>query len=92
VKNSTIIGPALIGAGAHLENVYVGPFTSIGESASLKNVELEFSVIQDEAKLEDLPVRLQECLIGRKASVRGNAKIPRVHRLVLSDASVVELG
>jgi glucose-1-phosphate thymidylyltransferase len=92
VKNSTIIGPALIGAGAKLENVYVGPFTSIGESAVLKNVELEFSVIQDEAKLEDLPVRLQECLIGRKASVRGNAKVPRVHRLILSDASVVELG
>jgi glucose-1-phosphate thymidylyltransferase len=92
IKNSTIIGPALIGAGAKLENVYVGPFTSIGEGATLKSVELEFSVIQDEAKLEDIPVRLQECLIGRKAMVTGSSKVPRVHRLVLSDASVVELG
>ncbi len=92
VKNSTIIGPALIGIGAKLENVYVGPFTSIGEGASLKSVELEFSVIQDEAKLEDIAVRLHECLIGRKAIVRGSSTIPRVHRLVLSDASVVELG
>ncbi len=92
VVNSTIIGPALIGAGAILENVYVGPFTSIGESARLKNVELEFSIIQDEARLEDVPVRLQECLIGRKASVKGSDRVPRVHRLVLSDASSVELG
>jgi glucose-1-phosphate thymidylyltransferase len=92
VVNSTIIGPALIGAGALLENVYVGPFTCIGESARLKNVELEFSIIQDEARLEDVPVRLQECLIGRKASVKGSDRVPRVHRLVLSDASSVELG
>ncbi len=92
VKNSTIIGPALIGAGAQLENVYIGPFTSIGDNAQLRSVEVEFSVIQDEAKLEDLPVRLQECLIGRKAVVKGSSKVPRVHRLVLSDASVVELG
>jgi glucose-1-phosphate thymidylyltransferase len=58
----------------------------------LKNVELEFSIIQDEARLEDVPVRLQECLIGRKASVKGSNRVPRVHRLVLSDASSVELG
>ncbi len=92
VKDSTVIGPALIGANSHLENVYVGPFTSIGESASLKNVELEFSIVQDEARLEDVPVRMQECLIGRKAQVKGSNKVPRVHRLVLSDASVVELS
>jgi glucose-1-phosphate thymidylyltransferase len=92
LENCTIIGPALIGAGSQLSNVYVGPFTSIGESARLSNVELEFSIVQDEARLEDVPVRLQECLIGRKAQVKGSNKIPRVHRLVLSDASVVELG
>jgi glucose-1-phosphate thymidylyltransferase len=88
----TIIGPALIGAGSQLNNVYVGPFTSIGENVRLNNMEIEFSIVQDEARLEDIPVRLQECLIGRKAQVRGSNKIPRVHRLVLSDTSVVELG
>jgi glucose-1-phosphate thymidylyltransferase len=55
-------------------------------------MEVEFSVIQEEAILENLPVRLQECLIGRKATVRGTDRIPRVHRLILSDASSVELG
>ena len=92
VMNSTIIGPALIGENVTLENVYVGPFTSIGDGARLKSMEVEFSVIQEEAILENLPVRLQECLIGRKATVRGTDRIPRVHRLILSDASSVELG
>ncbi len=92
VTNSTIIGPALIGENVMLENAYVGPFTSIGDGAKLTSMEVEFSVIQEEAILENLTVRLHECLIGRKATVRGSDKIPRVHRLILSDASSVELG
>ena len=92
VRDSTIIGPALIGPGAVLEGVYVGPFTSIGANARLKKVELEFSVIEEEAVLEEIPVRLQECLIGRRATVKGHERIPKVHRLILSDASSLELG
>jgi glucose-1-phosphate thymidylyltransferase len=92
INNSTIIGPALIGENVMLENAYVGPFTSIGDGAKLTSMEVEFSVIQEEAILENLSVRLHECLIGRKATVRGSDKIPRVHRLILSDASSVELG
>jgi glucose-1-phosphate thymidylyltransferase len=92
VTNTTIIGPALIGENVMLENAYVGPFTSIGDGAKLTSMEVEFSVIQEEAILENLTVRLHECLIGRKATVRGSIKIPRVHRLILSDASSVELG
>ncbi len=92
ISNSTIIGPALIGENVRLENAYVGPFTSIGDGAKLTSMEVEFSVIQEEAILENLTVRLHECLIGRKATVRGSIKIPRVHRLILSDASSVELG
>jgi glucose-1-phosphate thymidylyltransferase len=92
VRDSTIIGPVLIGPGAVLEGVYVGPFTSIGANARLTKVELEFSVIEEEAVLEEIPVRLQECLIGRRATVRGHERVPRVHRLILSDASSLELG
>ena len=92
VRNSTVIGPAIIGPGAVLDNVYIGPFTSIGANAKLSSVEVEFSVIEEEAVLEDVPVRLQECLIGQRAKVRATERIPRVHRLVLSDASTIELG
>ena len=92
VRNCTVIGPAMIGPGAVLEDVYVGPFTSIGANAKLSRVELEYSVIEEEATLEEVPVRFQECLIGQRAKVRGNERIPKVHRLVLSDNSTLELG
>ncbi len=92
VKNSTIIGPALIGAGAQLDNVFVGAFTSIGNETKLYKVEIEFSAIGDRAILEEVDVRFQECLIGRGTVVRGLAKVPRVHRLILGDQSQLELG
>ena len=50
LKGCTVVGPALIGAGSMLENVYIGPFTSIGENVTLRNMEIEFSIVQDEAR------------------------------------------
>ena len=33
IKNSIIRGPAIIGRNVHIENAYIGPFTSIGDDA-----------------------------------------------------------
>lgn len=92
VTNSTVIGPAVIGAGAVVTNAYIGPFTSVGANAKLNKVEVEFSVIDEEAELDSVPVRLQECLIGRGARVSFSDRIPRSYRLILSDTSSVDLG
>lgn len=92
IRDSTVMGPAIVGAGALLDGAWVGPFTSVGANATLRRVEVQFSVIDEEAELTDLPVRLQECLIGRRATVRGSAAVPRVHRLILSDMSSLELA
>jgi glucose-1-phosphate thymidylyltransferase len=92
VRRSKIVGPVLIGAGAIIEDAYIGPFTSIAANAQIRRVEIEFSVIEEAAVIEDVPTRLQECLIGRKASVRGVSRVPRTHKLVLSDMSDLELA
>ncbi|MBB6099797.1 glucose-1-phosphate thymidylyltransferase [Deinobacterium chartae] len=92
VRGSIIMGPALIGAGAVIENAYVGPFTSVGRDTVIRQAEVEYSVIDEEVEICDVAVRLQECLIGLRAKVTGHAAVPRVHRLTLSDASIVELG
>ena len=91
IRNSTIVGPAIIGAGAQLEGVYVGPHTSIGAGAVLTDVELEYSVIGEDAVLESVPARMRECLVGRKTVVRGNKTAPIVYRMVVSDMSTLEL-
>lgn len=92
IKNSTIMGPVLIGDNVHLDNAYIGPFTSIGTGSKVVNAEVEYSVVDEYVEICDIGVRLQECLIGLRAKVIGHGGIPRVHKLILSDASVLELG
>ena len=91
VVNSVILGPALIGRNVVLENAYVGPFTSIGSGSVVRNAEVEHSVIDEQVTIEDVDTRLQDCLIGLRASVRGGNRVPRTLSMTLSDASSVEL-
>ena len=92
VRGSIIMGPVMIAAGAKIENAYLGPFTSVGRNSLIRNAEVEYSVIDEQAEVCNVAVRLQECLIGVRAKVVGHGAVPRVHRLTLSDASVLELG
>lgn len=91
VRGCKIVGPVLIASGAQLEESYIGPFTSIGAGSVIRHSEVEHSVIEDEAHIEGVETRLQDCLIGPRASVRGGRRVPRTLKLILSDASQVEL-
>ncbi|WP_102128609.1 glucose-1-phosphate thymidylyltransferase [Deinococcus planocerae] len=92
VIRSKIVGPVLLGEGVVVEDAYIGPFTSIGRDSVIRNAEVEHSVIDAEARIECVSTRLQDCLIGVRAQVRGGRKVPSTHKLTLSDASVVELA
>ena len=92
IRNSIIMGPVSIASGAVIENAYIGPFTSVGRGSIIKNAEVEYSVIDEYAEIRDVGVRLQECLIGLRARVVGHGAVPKVHRFILSDTSVLELG
>ena len=91
VRGSKIVGPAMIGEGVIIENAYIGPFTSIGAGSVIRNAEVEHSVIEQQCVIEDVETRLQDCLIGLRAVVRGGRRIPKTLKLTLSDASIVEL-
>jgi glucose-1-phosphate thymidylyltransferase len=92
VTRSKIVGPVLLGEGVVIEDAYIGPFTSIGRDSVVRQAEVEHSVVDAEARIECLNTRLQDCLIGVRAQVRGGRKVPSTHKLTLSDASVVELA
>ena len=92
VVGSSIVGPVYLGENVLIENAYIGPFTSVGRDSVIRNAEVEHSVIDAEARIENLSTRLQECLIGVRAEVRGGRTMPRTHKLTVSDASVVELA
>lgn len=92
VTRSKLVGPIMLGEGVVIEDAYIGPFTSIGRDSMVRHAEVENSVVDAEARIENLSRRLQDCLIGVRAQVRGGRTLPRTHKLTISDASVVELA
>ena len=92
VVRSTVIGPAHIGAGAVVEEAFVGPFTSVGPRARVVRSEVEYSLLEEEAVVEEVRLRLQECILGVRAEVKSRHGLPRAHRLILGDLSQVELA
>ena len=45
LERSTVRGPAVIGAGAHICDAYIGPYTAIGEDVTIDRAELEHSIV-----------------------------------------------
>lgn len=92
VLRSRLVGPVLIGEGVVVEDAYIGPFTSVGQDSVIRNAEIEHSNLDAGVVVENVEVRLQDCLMGVRARVSGGHRLPRTHKLTISDASVVELA
>ena len=81
----------LAGAGAIVENAYIGPYTAISPGAVVRHAEVEHSILLENSRVEHLDARVESSLIGREASViRGSAK-PRAYRFMVGDHSAIEL-
>jgi glucose-1-phosphate thymidylyltransferase len=91
VINSRIRGPAIIGENAVIENAYVGPHTSVGADCTVRNSEIEYSIMLAKSTIVDVSLRIEGSLIGHDAAiVRGDGK-PRTHRFIIGDQSVIEV-
>ncbi len=84
-------GPAVIGKDAVVERSYIGPYTSIGAGALVRNAEVENSILLDQCVVDSPPGRLDSCIIGRGAKVLRAPPRPSASRLVIGDNSIVEL-
>ncbi|RLC79593.1 MAG: glucose-1-phosphate thymidylyltransferase [Chloroflexi bacterium] len=91
IVDSTIRGPVAIGRNTHIENAYVGPYTSIYHSCFIKNCEIEHCIIMEEVHIEDVPFRLEESLIGRYVEIKAASAKPKAYRMMLGDHSKVGL-
>ncbi len=91
IKGNTIIrGPVLIGKNCYIENSYIGPYTTLGDNTRVINTEIEESVIMEGTTLEDVG-RITDSLIGKSAILRKTKSLPKSHKLVIGDFSVIEL-
>lgn len=91
IINSTVRGPAVIGASARIENAFVGPCTAIGDRCEIVDCEIEHSIVMDDSTLRNIRFRISDSLIGREVLVERREDMPRTVRLLLGDHAQVGL-
>lgn len=69
IERSRIIGPAIIGADAHIVDAVVGPYAAIGDRVEVVDCVISDSVVMEDSSLRGITTPLAGCLIGRKAKV-----------------------
>jgi glucose-1-phosphate thymidylyltransferase len=91
ILNSNVTGPVMIGENCRLENVTVGPFTSIGNGCILKDCQLENSVLLDECHIEAVPGRIEESLLGKGCRIIKSPATEETHKFLLADYSEIQV-
>jgi glucose-1-phosphate thymidylyltransferase len=91
VAGSVIRGPAVIGAGARIEDAYIGPYTSIGEDVHVRRSEVEHSIVLSGSVVEDLGTRMEASLLGRNVKLTRSEGRPKTLRLLVGDSSEIEI-
>ena len=85
LTRSTVRGPAVIGAGAEIRDAFVGPYTAVGQNCLIDRCEIENSIVLEDSRLERIPVRIADSLIGKNVRIHPGAERPRVHRFLIGD-------
>jgi glucose-1-phosphate thymidylyltransferase len=91
VEDSVIRGPVIIGAGARILRAYIGPFTSVDAGVTVRDSEIEHSILLGGCVVEDLKTRVEDSLIGRNCRIHRSPLMPRALRLMIGDNSEVGL-
>ena len=88
---STVRGPAVIGAGAFVEDAYVGPYTSLGAGVHIARSEVEHSIVLSGSVVEDLGTRMEASLLGKDVRVTRSGGRPKTLRMMVGDSAVIEM-
>jgi glucose-1-phosphate thymidylyltransferase len=91
IVNSTIRGPVTIGNNCHIENCFIGPYTSIADETTLIDTDIEHSVILKGAKVIGIHQRIVDSLIGERAQMKLAPQRPKALRFMIGDDSQIEL-
>ena len=86
---ATVRGPAIVGAGTHLEDCYVGPYSAIGESCVVERAEVEHSILLGGSEVRGLDGRMESSLLGRNVKIGRSARQPRAYRFMVGDNSEI---
>jgi glucose-1-phosphate thymidylyltransferase len=85
LERSTVRGPAIIGAGTHITDSYVGPYTAIDRNVVIAGSEIEHSIVLAGSRIRDLPARMEASLLGRDVTVERSLGMPKTLRFLVGD-------
>jgi len=91
LTRSVVRGPAVIGAGAKIEDAYIGPYTSIGEEVEISRCEVEHSIVLSGSVVQDLGTRMEASLLGRNVKLTRSDGPPRTLRMLAGDNCEIEI-
>ena len=89
VERSVVRGPVVIGPDARIIHAYVGPFTSIGKAAEIRDSEIEHSIVLEGCVISDQTTRIEDSLIDRNVKIYRLPVKPSAYRFMLGDNSEV---
>ncbi len=92
IINSYIRGPVIIGENTVIQDSYIGPFTSIYHHCTIKNSEVEFSIIMDHCKITDVGIRIESSILGSEVEITKAQGKPHNHRFMLGAQSYLEIA
>ena len=88
---SSVRGPAIIGAGALIEDAYVGPYSAISADCVVSHAEIEHSILLQGSEIRDLDARVESSLIGRGVKIAKSDAKPKAYRFLVGDSSTIAL-
>ncbi|MBD2463113.1 glucose-1-phosphate thymidylyltransferase [Oscillatoria sp. FACHB-1407] len=91
VISSIIRGPVVIGENCHIENCFIGPYSSIADEVALIHADLEHSVLLEGANVTGVRHRIVDSLIGRRAQIKEAPQRPKALRFMIGDDSQIEM-
>jgi glucose-1-phosphate thymidylyltransferase len=91
VRDSILRGPLVIGARCTIEHSYVGPFTAIHDEGTIRNSEIEHSIVLARCVIRDIPVRIEASLIGKEVRIQRSQLKPTAYRFMVGDSSQVDV-
>ncbi|MGB7710794.1 MAG: glucose-1-phosphate thymidylyltransferase [Microcoleus sp.] len=91
VINSTVRGPVVIGENCHIENCFIGPYSSIADQVTMIDADIEHSVILQGARIVGIHQRIVDSVVGQRAQITKAPPRPKALRFMIGDDSQIEL-